>query len=233
MDRNSARLALVGSTILYLSGLSISPGLFAAPGGSTTQEAVSDDGRDVLLKDDGTWEFRSNDRYANTPDGRRVRLKQDNTWEYIGNAPLTTKTQARTSISDISLQRAVIEMHQEEIYKNVRTETQTVFYLKVALSAQADKGVTLDKTTLGRIKVTDNQGARYPILSLAPERLTLAPNSQQDVTVRVDGSPSWWKGIKSMQLELAPGVFGNRDTVALTMPVNDMDRTTVEGFPTP
>ena len=67
-----------------------------------------------------------------TPDGRRVRLKEDNTWEYMGNAPLTTKTQARTATTDITLQRAVIETHQEEIYKkkpmivNLKTENKVM-----------------------------------------------------------------------------------------------------------
>lgn len=227
MVRNHALPSLIGTAIACLSILLNSPGVFAA------QEAISDDGREVLLKDNGTWEFRSNDRFANTPDGRRVRLKGDNTWEYMGNAPLTTKTQARSPTIDIALQRAVIETHQEEIYKNVRTETQTVFYLQVALSPLAEKGVAIDKSALARIKVTDNQGKHYPSLSLTPDQLTLEPKSQQTFAVRVDGSPSWWKGIKSMQLELAPGLFGNRDTVALTMPVSDMDHQVVEGFPQP
>ncbi len=225
MVRNDALLSLLGTAIVCLSILLNSPGVFAA------QNAVSDDGREVLLKDNGTWKFRSNDRYANTSDGRRVRLKENNTWEYVGNAPLTTKTQARTVTTDITLQRAVIESHKEEIYRNVRIESQTVFYLQVALSPLADKGVTIDKSALARIKVTDNQGGHYPVLSLTPAQFILVPKSQQTFVVRVDGSPSWLKGITSMHLELAPGIFGNRDAVALTMAVDDMDRKGVEAFP--
>ncbi len=227
MVRNYALPSLLGTAIVFLSILLNSPGVFAA------QEAISDDGREVLLRDNGTWEFQSNDRYANLPDGRRVRLKEDNTWEYIGNVPLTTKTQARTETTDITLQSAVVEIHQEKNFKNIRTETQTVFNLQVALSPLADKGVTIDKSALARIKVTDNQGEQYPSLSLTPNQLTLAPGSQQTFTLRVNGSPSWLKNPESIKLELAPGIFGNRDTVELTMPVKDLDRKVVEGFPTP
>ncbi len=75
MARNYKLPSLIGTAIVYLSILLNSPAGFAA------QVVISDDGREVLLKDNGTWEFRSNDRYANTPDGRRVRLKENNTWE--------------------------------------------------------------------------------------------------------------------------------------------------------
>ena len=227
MARNYTLPSLAGTAIVYLSILLSSPAGFAA------QEVISYDGREVLLKDNGTWEFRSNDRYANTPDGRRVRLKENNTWEYMGNAPLTTTTEARTVTTDITLQRAVVETHKEESYKNIRTETQTVFYLQIALSPLADKGVTIDKSALARIKVVDNKGGHYTNLSLTPDQFTLAPKSQQTFAVRVDGSPSWFKGAKSVNIELAPGIFGNRDTVALTIRVDDMDHKEVESFPRP
>jgi hypothetical protein len=225
MTRNYTLPSLVGTAIVYLSILLNSPAGFAA------QEVISDDGREVLLKDNGTWEFRSNDRYANTPGGRRVRLKENNTWEYMGNSPLTTTTEARSVTTDITLQHAVVETHKEEIYKNVRTETQTVFYLQVALSPLAEKGVTIDKSALALIKVVDDKGGHYPNLSLTPDQFTLAPKSQRTFVVRVEGSPSWFKGVKSVNIELAPGIFGNRDTVKLTMPVDDMDHKIVESLP--
>ncbi|MBU2479314.1 MAG: DUF3157 family protein [Gammaproteobacteria bacterium] len=227
MVRNHAFSSLIGTAIVHLSILLNSPGVFAA------QEAISDDGREVLLKDNGTWEFQSNDRYANMPDGRRVRLKEDNTWEYIGNVPLTTKTKARTETTDITLQSAVVETHQEKNFKNIRTETQTVFNLQVDLSPLADKGVTIDNSALARIKVTDNKGEHYTNQSLIPGQFTLAPGSQQTFTLRVIGSPSWLKNPESIKVELAPGIFGNPDAVELTMSVNDLERKVVEGFPDP
>jgi hypothetical protein len=51
------------------------------------QEVTTDDGREVLLKEDGSWTFRSTDRFANTVDGQRIRLKQDGSWAYVGNSP--------------------------------------------------------------------------------------------------------------------------------------------------
>lgn len=44
---------------------------------------LSDDGREVRIKQDGSWEFVSDDRFATTRDGERVRLKFDGSWERI------------------------------------------------------------------------------------------------------------------------------------------------------
>ena len=46
--------------------------LFFAAGADET--ALSDDGREVRLMNDGTWEYVSDDRCATSEDGKRVRL---------------------------------------------------------------------------------------------------------------------------------------------------------------
>ncbi len=108
--------------------------LFIAPVNnalSATQNIVTDDGREVLLKEDGSWQFRSTDRFANTKEGQRVRLKDDGNWEYVGNAPVTMEKQVRTTDLDIKLQKVVIETYEKKVQKNKRVKTQTVFYFKL------------------------------------------------------------------------------------------------------
>ena len=45
------------------------------------QTILTDAGREVLLRDDGSWEYLSDDRFGTLSDGSRVRLKLDGSWE--------------------------------------------------------------------------------------------------------------------------------------------------------
>lgn len=194
------------------------------------QDGITDDGREVLLKEDGTWAFRSSDRYANTKDGDRVRLKSDNTWEYVGNAPLTSKEQVRTTILDIQLHKVIIEVHKEKVQKNVRKTTQTVFFLKVSVSPAANDNVTLSNSDLTRIMVRDDKGKNYTVISTTPSPLDLAPNSEQSIAIRAEGSPSIWDGAKSMALEFSPGILGIQESLTLHRNISDMEKKNVDGF---
>ena len=42
---------------------------------------MTDAGREVLLRDDGSWEYLSDDRFGTLKDGSRARLKSDGSWE--------------------------------------------------------------------------------------------------------------------------------------------------------
>jgi len=219
-----ASLSSYPLSTLILSFLLISPGL------SADQDGMTDDGREVLLKEDGSWEFRSNDRYANTQDGQRVRLREDGSWEYVGNAPLVLKEQVRTTLLDFKLQRVDIEIHKEKVQKNVREEKQMVFYLNISVSPAAKESITINNTDLSPIQVIDNKGKSYPVLSLTPSPIVLAPDSQHTLAIRAKGGPSKWDGAKSMELELSPGALGNNDTVKLSQNISDFEKKYVEGF---
>lgn len=213
-----------GSLILCIAAVSASQGVFA------DQDVISDDGREVLLKDDGSWIFLSTDRYANTEDGRRVRLKADGSWEYVGNAPMQSDQQVRTTTTDIKLQQVVIEKHEEKSYKNVRVTSQTVFYLDINVSPLAKKAITISGADLSRIKVKDDKDKTYPVLSISPNPLTLKPDSKLTVEIRADGAPSWLRGTKVMKIELAAGLAGNDKPITLEQRVDDMETIKVDGF---
>jgi hypothetical protein len=187
------------------------------------QRVISDDGREILLKADGTWEFLSSDRFVNTQDGRRARLKADGTWVYLGNAPLATEQQARTATVDIRLQKIEIESHKEKVHKNVRKESHTVFYLNVDLSPLAKQDLVIADTALTKIEVRDDKGRSYPVLSLMPSGIAIAPNASQAFIIRADGAPSILRGAKSMQIELAPGIFANPDPITFSQKLYDIE----------
>ncbi len=212
------------AALLLIGAFTASPVLLASLDGLT------DDGREVLLREDGSWEFRSNDRFANTRDGQRVRLKDDGTWEFVGNAPLVLKEQVRTTLLDIRLQRVDIEIHKEKVNKNVREEKQTVFYLNVGVSPAAKKSIPIADTDLSLIEARHDKGKLFPVLSMTPNTLELKPGSEHTLAIRMKGAPSIWDGAKSMQLKLAPGVLGNTKPVILSQNISDMEKKYVEGF---
>ena len=63
--------------------------------------ATGEDGREVILNDDGSWAYKSTDRYANTGDGRRILLREDGSWEYVGNQKTVSPVQYRSNDIDI------------------------------------------------------------------------------------------------------------------------------------
>lgn len=197
---------------------------------SANQQVITDDGREVLLRQDGTWQFRSNDRFANTKDGQRVRLKEDGSWEYVDNAPLASKQRVRSNDLDIKIEKAVIETHEKKVQKNKRVKSQTVIYLTLQVSPLAKSDISINKNDVVRIKVTDNNGKDYPVLSIQPSAATLEPNTSTTLVIRADGSPLWWKKVKSMDIEFSPGILGIQQPIRLSQSVIDIEKKNVDSF---
>ena len=207
--------------------------LFIIPGNnalSADQQVITVHGREVLLKEDGTWAFRSSDRFANTKDGRRVRLKEDGTWQYMGNAPMASVEQVKTTLLDIKLQKVVIEKHEKKVHKNVRVTTQTVFYVSLDLSPLAKKDISIRKNDISHIEVTDNNGKSYPVISIQPNPATIKPNSKITIVVRADGAPLWLDSVKSMSVIFKPEIFGTQDAIILSQWKSNFDKKSVDGF---
>jgi hypothetical protein len=213
--------------IIYMLILLLAPGSDAS---AADQQVITDDGREVLLKGDGTWVFRSTDRFANTEDGQRVRLKQDGSWQYVGNAPVTTAEHVRSTLLDIKLQKVVIERHEKKVQKNVRLRTQTVFYVSLGLTALAKNNIRITKNDVSHIAVNDNNGKTYPVLSIQPAPVVLKPGSNVTMVIRADGSPLWLEDVKSMSVIFKPEIYGIQRPVALSRDVDDFEEKKVAGF---
>ena len=213
--------------IIYMLILFLIP---VSDASSADQKVITDDGREVLLKGDGTWIFRSTDRFANTEDGQRVRLKQDGSWQYVGNAPVVTQEHVRSTLLDIKLQTVVIERHEKKVQKNVRLRTQTVFYVNLGLSAQAKNDISITKNDVSHIEVNDNNGKTYPVLSIHPAPVVLKPGSDTTMVIRADGSPLWLDEVKSMSVIFKPEIYGIQQPVTLSRDVDDFEEKKVAGF---
>jgi len=197
---------------------------------SADQQVITDDGREVLLKGDGTWVFRSTDRFANTEDGQRVRLKQDGSWQYVGNAPVASVEHVRSTLLDLKLQKVVIERHEKKVQKNIRLRTQTVFYVSLGLSALAKNNISITKNDVSHIEVNDNNGKTYPVLSIDPAPVVLKPDSDTTMVIRADGSPLWLDDVKSMSVIFKPEIYGIQQPVTLSRDVDDFEKKKVAGF---
>jgi len=213
--------------IIYILSLLLIPGSDAC---SADQQVITDDGREVLLKEDGTWVFRSTDRFANTKDGQRVQLKQDGSWQYVGNVPVASEEHVRSTLLDIKLKKVVIERHEKKVQKNIRLRTQTVFYVNLGLSAWAKNNISITKNDVSHIEINDNNGKTYPVLSIDPAPFVLRPDSDTTMVIRADGSPLWLDDVTSMSVIFKPEIYGIQQPVTLSRDVDDFEEKKVAGF---
>lgn len=188
---------------------------------SANQTVITDDGRKVLLKNNGSWTFHTTDRFASTADGRRVRLKEDGRWEYANDAPAAPEGKTQTSNPLVKLQKVVIEKHVKKGYKNTRVKTQTVFY--VQLKAPQQTAATINNSDASLIEVTDNNGKSYPVLSIKP-------GTAGSVIIRANKSPTILDDARSMQITLKAGAFNIKRPITLRMRIVDFDKKDVNGF---
>jgi peptidyl-tRNA hydrolase len=212
------------NTLLLLLLVTASSSLLAA------EQTIMLDGREVLLREDGTWSYQSNDRYADTKDGKRVRLKEDGSWEYAGNTALTTTNQVRTEDLDMKLEKVVVETYKKKSQKNVSVKTQTVFYVQLKASAQAKKITRIDEGDMSLVEVKDNNGKSYQLVSMKAGLTQLEPDTVTTLAVRVKKSPSIFDDVKSMEIIFSSGIFGNKTPVTLSQKTTDFQQIKVDGF---
>ena len=181
------------------------------------EEISLEDGRKILLQDDGTWSYSSSDRLLNSADGRQVRLRQDGTWEYSGemaiipNASGSENPFVNSGDISLTLQQLAVETASSKNHKNNRKETQTVFLVRLANNAESAVKLELDKASLG---VEDSGGREYPVLQVEPAVVELQPGEQTLIEVRADGSPHWFT-IKAMELYFYDGALPSEGEVVL------------------
>jgi hypothetical protein len=214
-------------TLLISISLSVSSGSHAS---EVDQSLITDDGREVLLNRDGTWKYLSTDRFVDTKDGQRVRLKEDGSWSYIGNAPITTDKQVRTTDLDIRLQKVVIETHKKKVQKNSKIKTQTVFYVNLAYSPRAKNNITIKESDMNLVEVKDNNGKRYPVLSIKPVNTQIKPDTETTIIIRAKKSPLVWDSVKTMDVIFKKEMFGLKSPVTLSQRTDDFEEKNVDGF---
>lgn len=190
---------------------------------AVTHNAIGDDGREVQLNSNGTWEYSSTDKLATTEDGVRVRLKSDGLWEPIGNLPLKKDEQVRTSNLDVSLDTIIMEIYRKENTKSTRYDSQTVFYFDVNVSSFAKK-INTKLSHFNLFSVSDSRGKSYPILDISPQKEQLIPGDKFQFSVRVDGSPTglFAIGTKYINITIDKSIFNTDSDLKFSKRVDDL-----------
>jgi hypothetical protein len=227
MQTNRCYQQFILLCVLFLSTLTTVSTSYAE---ESKQNTVIVEGRIVILNTDCSLQYESNDRFANTKDGNRVLLKEGGNWELVGNTPLTSKQQVRTSELDIKLNKVVIETYKKKVQKNSSVKTQTVFYVGITNSQYATKVINIKDGDISLIEVKDNSGKNYQVLSLKAVTEQLKPDSQSLLVVRAKKSPAIWDSVKSMSIVFKQGFFELESPVTLSQKVIDFEAQNVDGF---
>ena len=233
--RHSLAFALV--SILAVGGTASS---MAEP-----QRAIADNGREVILNDNGEWEYANDDMYATTKEGNRVRLSPNGKWQpvkqtaapapkpapvYQPAAPVyqsatpASVPRDRVILADqnqgLTLDQVVIETHREAVGKNTRKRSNLVFYLDTEGQA-----VSLNPND---IWVQDSKGRDYPVFAVNQGKSPVGNHPR--LVIRANGAPRWW-GVKYFSLQFKPNSIGNSQTIELRKTMSDVVRKEVNQLP--
>ena len=208
-----------------------------------SQTAVADNGREVILKENGEWEYATKDIFATTTDGKRIRLQPNGEWQEVSEADSpNTQTAIETAVqkviqaapvataptrdvvsldnAKITLDVVAIETSRESVGKNTRKRANLVFSLDI-------EGSNLVPPT-SAMRVTDSKGREYPVFS-SSKGMSDTGNKPR-VIVRANGAPRWF-GVKFFTLEIAPNTMGNANTIELRKPMDEVLRREVDSLP--
>lgn len=195
---------------------------------------LSDDGREVRIKDDGTWEYLSNDRFATSREGRRIRLGDDGKWQVEEDeddwiavpAKVLRLSQdtAASGVADLRLIDVTIESARETQQKNTRLRAQMIFTLELT-ATQASRY----SAGRGDFRVSDSRGRQYPIKRLQPASVELREGEKTQLLIIADGSPRWW-GVKFFRLEIIGGALVGEDALTLTKSMSEVQKLEVKSL---
>ena len=203
--------------------------LFSLPGFGD-QRILTDAGREVLLRDDGTWEYLSDDRFGTLKDGSRARLQSDGSWEIVEDEV------GLISIPAQALKRSEDTIRSDEIYleisgitienqrgknrKNSTLRAQMLVEIKLETNSFDLFGLKKDL-----IKVSDSRGRLYETKKIII--LENISDKEKVLGILLDGAPRWW-GVKFFVVEFEQGFLGNDRKLKLKKSSTEITRLEVD-----
>ncbi|MFT4614796.1 MAG: hypothetical protein ACI9NT_001947 [Bacteroidia bacterium] len=210
--------------------------LVSVPASVAGERVIADDGREVMLGDDGRWEWASDDRFATTASGERVRLRSDGVWEIVSGSaavrPMPVQSVVNTGPASWSLGDVTIETargQRSATKKNVNKQTQTVFNLQARMRTQ-ESGAEQWTLDASDIRVIDSGGREYPVVSTTPDNFTLPSDAPAKMVVRVDGSPHWFT-TRYFEVRIAEQSVGNAEEIRLKRALSNVQKSEVDALP--
>jgi len=180
------------------------------------ETVLSDDGREVLLNDDGSWEYVSGDRFATRDDGSRIRLSEDGSWQEVADERkwVQARTLSKDRFTDGAYSFELVEVQIESVrstqQKNTRVRSQILLTINVT-SQQHLPPIELARDVF---KVSDSKGRVYPVTDVSLKTAEHRAGETMSIRVIAAGAPRWW-GVKYFRLEIDPGTVGNATGLVL------------------
>ncbi|WP_460047206.1 DUF3157 family protein [Sessilibacter sp. MAH2] len=186
---------------------------------------VGSNGRKVILKDDGSWEYASESIFVDTKSGRRAELKVDGSWEFVGLAPVQEDTQYRELDIDVSVVSADIEEYLEKVGsgKNTRREAYTNFHLDVTVAQTSDLKLVVSEFNQDGIRIRDNKGKIYPVIAIESESSQLKAGDTARLLVKAKGAPGGLVKTKYLRINIDEDVFKTEQPIELEIEYDDLD----------
>ena len=208
---------------------------FIAPDlGFAKDNIVILEGRKILLRDDGGWEYISKDRYAITHEGRQVILKDNGKWEYVKKHEVIKV--APGLMSDVSpdipvmqLQKAELESILKKKSKRTSIKTQSIFFIDINIASHAQSTFMLSNSDIKNISVTDDKNNQYKVLAIQPD-ISLKPGETATIQIRVDGSPSILDNVTFMYVNFTPAINGISKQMTVKARWDDFIQKSVDEF---
>ena len=175
----------------------------------------------VMVGEAGAVDLR-----AVTDDGRKVLLREDGTWTFIQPGHVDSNTGS----THILLDKAVIQTHTIKVQKNKRVRSQMVFefkLLKLVDSASSRPGGALD-TSL--VAVTDDTDRSYEVKSLEMASAAENPGGVDRLLLKVDKSPGLFSKAKYIEVVFQAALFDSGQAIRFQTPVDDLETVDVDGF---
>jgi hypothetical protein len=205
---------------------------------SAGEYVISDDGRQILLNDDGSWVQVSKDRHATTASGQRIRLKPDGSWDVMKKLD-SDEAAAHYAISNsgsqheaiagndvgMLLDKVEILKKKTKVLKSVRIDTRTVYHLTII--NQSSENIQLDTLPLDAFSANSSGGDVFEVLSATATSELLKPSQRTTLIVVTEGSPKWF-GVKYLNIELAKNAIGSSMPRILSKNIDDVIRRTVD-----
>lgn len=184
--------------------------------------AVAEDGRQVVLADNGSWKYVSKDRFAITEKGFRVRLKGDGQWEPTDNLPVKKAEQIVTSRVDVSVKSVTVESYRKKLLKGTISSSQTVIDMSLTL-AESSAALTPTLNDFNLFKVSDDKNKQYSIVSITPSEALVEPGGSLTFSVRVKDSPTGLLAVGTQQLllHIDAEVFGTPTDLQFSSLIDD------------
>lgn len=201
---------------------------------ASAQNIVSKDGREIILNDDGTWEYAPEGILVETEDGKKARLKSDNTWQYVENTELQEQVvfsdqgEKTASTTSIRLKETFITSSGPKatnIIKNSHQSSGLNFVIEVTTDSTLQSSIQIENLDPKSFTVTDSKNKKYKIAEISGTAKMIRPGSTTALQITTTSAPSRiYKTPREVYLNIAENTLGPNKAVRLKTEYRDMER---------